>query len=426
MIISILKLYSLASLALSLISLLIPKTTPTYSIILLLYGPLSIVANTIALEKTTRRNAIAIMNLILIAIFSATIGILERNTSILSMIMPLPFCILFTAFSLKESQHSSGTIELVRIFDLSIIALLICIAYTSFYSSFTKEALILPLSAIAAILIAIIIEKQGGIRRIKISSAAIISLTVIVAILLMHYAAAIGEGASYIMSAIAWVGNVFYSFFDWLFSHFPTIPRIINTEYIPNGSDSEYKRHDVLTSTIGENVFKIILMIASIIIALALLILATRSIKEKKRIRGKQVERTKNRTTLSNAIAMALRSFECYIKKSLFIRKNIDNALGIALWIERKLKKHSNGKRMDESYSTFISRISNEAAIPDLESVANNLDYILYSPDNPKPHELKTTNIRAKINKMLINDAISKYRIKKSNPISGLDNHLPS
>lgn len=425
MIISILKLYSLASLALSLISLLIPQVTSTYCITLLAYVPLSFIANSIAIEKTMKRNAIAIMDLILVAIFFAAIVASKRHHSILAMTMMLPFLILFTAFSIKESLHRSATIELVRIFDLSILVLSINIAYSSFYSSFTKESLILPLSAIAAILIAIIIEKQGGIRRIRISSAAIIAMTIIMAILLVHYAAAIGEGASYIMSAIAWIGNLFYTFLDWLFSHFPTVPRIINTEYIPNGSDSEYKRHDVLTNTIGDNTFKAILIIASIIVSIALLIIATRSIRGKKSKRVKQCARIKNKTTLPSAIAMTMRAFKSYIRKSLFIRKNIDNTLGIALWIERKLKKHSNGKRMNESYSTFILRISNEANIPTLEIVANNLDYILYSSDNPKPQELKTTEIRRRIRTILIKDTISKY-MKQKKPISSLRNQLLS
>lgn len=412
MIVTILKEYAASTIAVSLLGLFLEPSALSTAI-LLLYAPLISVLNKIYLRKERSLSMLLGFDSVFFVIATIIFILEARELSIIERLISIPLFTAFTAYAIKDSIKEPVDYSILRIFDFTLITFLVIFGYSSFYGNLDKPAIFIQLSGIVTSLFALITERAGGIKKLRPSTIAIMAATSALVLLLSHYASILGDGAIYLGNLIMAIGYMFYRFFDWLFSLIPKFPPVLNNSYIPNASDNKYRNPDVLTSTISDNTFKLIIICIMTLVALIILVLVLRKVK----VRHNGKERNRDVTRISSmpflkAISNAISSVKRMIKLQGFIHRNKNNSIGLALWLERKLRRTGRCKRDGECYYDFAVRLAGEYNRPELLSAAADIDRTLYSGEKNMPSAVPSAKeIRRAVRKEIITATIEK-RIK--------------
>lgn len=415
MIVTILKEYATSTIAVSLLSLFLEPSALSTAI-LMLYAPLVSILNKLYLRKERSLSILLGFDSIFFVIATILFIITARELSIIERLISIPLFTAFTANAIKDSIKDPGDYSILRLFDFTLISFLVIFCYSSFYETLDKSVIFIQLSGIITSLFALITERAGGIKKLRPSTIAIMIATSGLVLLLSHYASILGDGAIYLGNLIMAIGYLFYRFFDWLFSLIPKFPPVLNNSYIPNASDNKYRNPDVLTSTISDNTFKLIIIGIMTLIALIILVLVLRKVK----VRHNGKEKGRNVTKISSmpflkALSNAAASIKRMIKLQSFIHRNKNNSIGLALWLERKLRRTDRCKKDGECYYDFAMRLATEYNRPELRIAADDIDRTLYSGKKNKPSEVPIAKeIRRTVRKEILSATIEKkIRIRK-------------
>lgn len=410
----VLKDYAISTIAISLLHLFLNLNNASAAV-LLIYAPVLLLLNKLFLKKERSMTSLLVFDSFLFAAVAIAFFFLAWNLSIIERLVDIPLLIAFSAYVIKDSIKESDDHSILRIFDSALISFLIIFAYSSFYANL-NSALFIQLSGIAASLFALVTERAGGVRNLRPSTIVIMLFTCILIIILSRYASILGDGAIYLGNLIMAIGFMFYRFFDWLFSLIPKFPPNLNSSYIPNASDNRYRSPDILKGTISDNTFKIIVIITMSIIAIAILMLVLRKVRIGRKTKEKR-RNTKSirKVSLGAAISKAIKAVKDAIRKELFIMRNKDNPIGLALWLEKKLIRDKRRKRDGECYHNFLSRLAIEENQSELLAAADDFDCCLYSYGVGVPSEIAGAKaIRKEIRKQLFyNRVLLKLRISK-------------
>ena len=370
MIIEILSLYGLAAALLSLLSLY--RAISISYILIFSISPIAVyLASRIAKKKTLTAAILFLLSAIALLFFD--------NNLLFKKLLPIPILLALDAHAAGKSRGSS----LIRLFDISLIASILVFSYNHFYGTSDLRIAILSISNPLAILYALYLKKANLGRNARIPSLIISIALIFVIIGFMKFEATIESGASAIASFFSHIFSSIYSFFIWLFSFIPHINWSLNNDIIPNGVDTKYNQHDVFSTPLNTDILKAIALIAISTAALCILIYILKNARLKKHEKEhKSLQIKSEAPSLLRAIKRAINELKQELSTLIFMYKNISNSIGLALWLERKLRHSARAKNENESYSSFLRRLYSEYENKELLDAAEDISSILYSKEH--------------------------------------------
>ncbi len=356
-----------------------------FPICLIIYSPLMVLINTLLLEKERSIHTLSVINLLFAVIFFCLVLFFCKEKSLEFRLSSIPFFIFFAFFALRLSFKEVSNKLLLRLFDFSIILLFITFFYITRYS-YKIEIAYINIFGVFVALFALVIEKQLSDVNKKGWNFIVLCI-VLMALLLMcliAYASYVGSGLIWLWGIIINIGEAISNFFNWLFSILPKLDTVENNNLIPLVTDDPYRRKDVISETLSDNMLEIILVCIGSIIGIIVLVYFLKSIHLSGRKKSKDIHKqTLVRLGLVATIKRVLNSLEIMLECKVFIHRNRNNAIGLYFYLVKLVENSKFHKLPSESPQVFLQRLERTVldggTMIDLSAVADYVTLAFFS-----------------------------------------------
>lgn len=370
--------------------------------ILILYAPLSAFVNVLLFEGARSRSIIIIINVAVLAAFSALVCFFSTSSMILYRLICIPFFIAYDVYSLKLAENDVSYGTFIRFFDFSLVMFLVVMIYAEGHTepvSIINTSLLSLLASICAILV---MRHDGDSLSGWASTILSVAIVALLIGLLSGYAGLAGGSLIAIWNGLKNAIFSIYSFLVWLFSLLPKAKAEPMGEIFQPSYEFIHETEGLRGEQTGGGIVFFIVLVILITIALAvLLIFKIRKTRLVFHTAPKKREKIFS-TSIYKGLLMAFSSICSFfrIRKYVFVNRN--NSVGLYFWFCMALYRSRWHKRADETPRNFLNRLMTIMPEIPILDIADNIEKVFYGPGNVEPERVENANeIRSHVRKTL-------------------------